>query len=205
MSKKKPIIGIVGAVGAGKSTVAAEFERLRCGVIRADVLNHEILNRSDIISQLKQWWSVSVIASDGKVDREAVSAIVLEDEKELKKLTDLVHPLIFQLQQEQIDAYQSDPDIKAIILDIPLLLEVKQEKLCDFLLFVRVKNEIRHQRLAKNRGWTTKKIKKIENLQINLDIKAKISEYIVENNSSIPETARQVSDILSLVREKTAG
>ena len=201
-SGQLPIIGIVGAVGAGKSTVAAAFERLGCGVIRADELNHEVLNRPAVLSQLKLWWGVNVIGMDGKVDRAAVSDIVFNNEKELKRLTDLVHPLIFQRQEEMISAFESESKVKAIILDIPLLLEIGQEVICDTLVYVRAEERLRIERLGRSRGWTREKIKKIENFQIGLDNKAKISEYTVENNSNIPETAKQVSRVLSLILEK---
>ena len=52
MMAKKPVIGIVGGVGAGKSTVAAEFGKLGCAVISADELNHEVLRRPEVIEQL---------------------------------------------------------------------------------------------------------------------------------------------------------
>ncbi|GAF79474.1 unnamed protein product, partial [marine sediment metagenome] len=49
MSRRKPIVGLCGGVGAGKSMVAKEFERLGCLVIDSDRLNHEVLRRPDVL------------------------------------------------------------------------------------------------------------------------------------------------------------
>ncbi len=49
VKRKKPIIGICGGVGAGKSRVAAEFARLGCLVVDSDKLNHEVLLQPDIL------------------------------------------------------------------------------------------------------------------------------------------------------------
>ncbi|MHC4772872.1 MAG: dephospho-CoA kinase, partial [Planctomycetota bacterium] len=40
----KPVIGIVGGIGCGKSTVAACFAGLGCAVIDADALAHAVLD-----------------------------------------------------------------------------------------------------------------------------------------------------------------
>jgi len=201
-SSTKPIIGILGAIGAGKSTVAAEFAKLGCGVIQADQLNHQLLQQPEIIAQLIDWWGVRVINPDGSVNRQALGDIVFEDSRELKKLTLLLHPLIEARQQELIKSYQSDPDINAIILDVPLLAEVGYSKLCDALVYVDTSKSARFDRLRKKCGWTAEKIKKVENLQLPLDKKAKMSEYTIDNNSDIPVTTSQVGRVLTMVLQK---
>jgi len=196
--KHKVIIGLAGGPGSGKSTVADEFEKLGCAVIRADVLNHEILRRPAIIKQVRTWWGERVLGADGQIDRETLGEIVFNDENELKKLTDLVHPLVEARQQELIQGQQDDPQVKAIVLDVPLLFEVGQNTLCDTVIFVRAEESVRLSRLQK-RGWTAKKAKKAENLQFALDTKGKMSDHTLDNNSSIPVLARQVAKLFSLL------
>ena len=202
MSGRKPIIGLLGAVGSGKTTVALEFGRVGCGVISADQLNHEILARPEIIEELRELFGERIIGPEGGIDREVLGDIVFSDEKELKKLTNLLHPKIKQLEKELIKVYEGKSEIKAVVLDIPLLLEVGEAKKCDFLVFVDSQESLRVERLGQKRGWGQEKIKKIENLQIGLDKKAKISEYNVCNNSSIPEIAKQVAEVFSSILER---
>jgi len=202
-SRKKCTIGIVGAVGAGKSSVAAEFARLGCGVIKADELAHECLGRPEIIEKIVGWWGADILDVEGEIDRGKVADIVFEDAAELEKLTNLVHPLIEHRIERLIHIYQEDTAIKAVVLDVPLLIERGLEKLCDFVIFVDTNEQKRAKRLKNNRGWTSRRIKKIENLQKSLDFKEKISEYSINNNSGILATAGQVEQIfLSILKQK---
>ena len=51
----KPVIGLTGGVGAGKTTVAEQFESLGCAVISADKLSHMMLERREVIDELVRW------------------------------------------------------------------------------------------------------------------------------------------------------
>ena len=202
MQNQKLTIGLAGGIGAGKSTVAQEFAKLGCAVISADELNHEVLRRPEVIERIRQWWGPGVLDDLGRVDRSALGQIVFDDPGQLKKLTDLVHPLIVDLQGDLIRAHQDDPRTKAIILDVPLLFEVGQNELCDKVVFVATDEQIRQKRIENRKGWDKKKTKNAENLQFALDTKAKMSDYRVQNNSSIPGLAVQIAKLLSALMQE---
>ena len=75
----KPVLGLLGAPGSGKSTVARAFADLGCGVIDADRLAHEALQSQPVRDQLAQWWGDDVLDDAGRVDRSAVGKIVFAD------------------------------------------------------------------------------------------------------------------------------
>ena len=195
----KPVIGIVGGVGAGKSTVAAEFGKLGCTVISADELNHQILRRPEVVEQVRQWWGPGVLDSQGQIDRQKVGKIVFDDQKSLDQLTGLVHPLIGRRQEELMAGAQEDPDVVAIVLDVPLLIETGQREMCDFLVFVETSEAVRRARLRNKGDWGPDRAKKVEKLQLALDIKARMSDYRVQNNSGAPDVAPQVASLLSMI------
>jgi dephospho-CoA kinase len=205
MGQEKVVIGLTGAVGAGKTTVAKQFGKLGCAVISADVIDHQVLERAAVAEELEQWWGPEILEAGGKVDRNALGNIVFEDSKEMKRLTDLVHPLILERQKALIREYQDDGSIKAIVLDVPLLFEVGQQGMCDSVVFVGCEEDLRVQRLQENRGWERDRIKKIENLQFGLDIKATMSDHRVDNNSTILALADSVAKIFSLILETQAA
>ena len=62
----KPIIGLAGGIGAGKSTVASILAELGAKVISSDRLNHEELDRPEVLQELRRWWGNGVIAPDGR-------------------------------------------------------------------------------------------------------------------------------------------
>jgi len=203
MKKGPVIIGITGPIGSGKSTAAAQFARLGCALINADKLNHEILTQPQVIERISRWWGPDLLNAEGKIDREALGSIVFADEAALKQLTDLVHPLIAQREKELIRAYQQDPAIAAVVLDVPLLFESGQDKWCDFVIFIQSEAHLRLERL-KNRRWSAEKIKKIKkwgNFQLALDKKAKMSDHILRNNSGICDLTKQVVELYSKILE----
>jgi dephospho-CoA kinase len=147
-------------------------------------------------------WGGRVLREDGRIDHNRLSDIVFSDTAELRKLTDLMHPMIEERQNGLIETYLSDNKVVAIVLDVPLLYEVGWEKHCDCVVFVFCEDEVRHERIRQSRNWDVEKIKKIENFQLALDKKAEISEYTVVNKSSIPDLAKQVDILLALVLEE---
>ena len=154
------------------------------------------------VSQVVAWWGDKVLDNSGRISREKLGEIVFADPEELSKLTDLVHPKVFEWQRVIVQEYMTDSEIKAILLDVPLLVEVGWEKQCDCLVYVWTEDTVRRERLREKRGWDMEKIKKIEKLQIVLDKKVKKSEYTVENSSDIPDLALQVEKIFSLILRK---
>ena len=72
----KPVIGILGGIGAGKSTVAREFAKLDCRVIDGDAIGHELLAEPDVGRELRGRWGAEIFRADGGVDRAALAARV---------------------------------------------------------------------------------------------------------------------------------
>lgn len=202
MLNKKPIIGLLGAPGSGKTTVADQLQQLGCAVIRADAINHELLRRAEIIEQISQWFGPSVLDSQGFIDRRLLGDVVFSDESAREKLNSLLHPLVEKEEKTLLASHKQDKEVKAIVLDVPLLLEVGQENWCDALIYVFTDQSVRISRLETSRGWSAKKAKNVENSQLALDTKAKISEYSLCNNSSISDLEIQTAKILSLILEK---
>ncbi|MBN2375154.1 MAG: dephospho-CoA kinase [Sedimentisphaerales bacterium] len=197
--KNKPIIGLTGGAGAGKTTVARQFEKLGCAVIDADQLNHEVLTNPEIVHQIEQWWGPEVLGAGGLIDREVVGRIVFADENELRKLTNLVHPLISDREQAQMAKFLEDPTVKAVVLDVPLLYETGQDKWCDKIVFVQTESGDRQKRVAKKRGWDEERLKKVEKIQMPLDSKAKRADYVIANKSTISSLETGVTQVLSQI------
>ena len=202
MAKKNAIIGLTGAPGAGKSTVARQFEKQGCAVIDADQLNHEVLTNPNVIQEIVSWWGKQVQRADGQLDPEAIGRIVFENPDKLNQLTKLVHPLIAERENELISLYQGTSELAAVVLDVPLLCETGQDKWCDVVVFVDCEESIRQKRLKKNRGWEEEKRKKIENLQLGVNFKAQKADYVIRNNSSVSEIAVQVKQLLTKIQSR---
>ncbi len=195
---KKTIIGILGGIGSGKSTVAAEFAKLGCKVIDADKIAHELLDEPDVKTKIVNLFGRAILDSAGKIVCEKLAEVVFNDADKLSSINQIIHPLVLQRSEELIQKYNSQNQVKAIILDMPLLVEVGWDKRCDKLIFVDCKKKLRLNR-AKKLGFDENQVKIRENFQISLDNKANLADNTIENNSDFSALARQVTDIFSYI------
>ena len=198
MSKNKPIIGILGGIGSGKSTAAAAFACLGCAVIDADALAHEVLGRPEVVAAVAERFGDEVLDAAGAVDRRRLARAVFEDPAGVEFLNGLIHPRVLRVCEGLIEQYQADA-VSGVVLDMPLLLEAGWEKKCDFLVFVDCEAAKRLERSAKKGKMDASQLKKREKYQISLDKKKEIAHYRVHNNSEISDVAEQIAQIFSCI------
>jgi dephospho-CoA kinase len=192
---KKPVIGILGAIASGKSTVAKELQTLGCAVIDADTMAKDFLKHQDVKQQIRERFGDGVFDPAGAVDRAKLADVVFDDAKAVQAIDDIIHPRVMKEVEGLMEQFQNDPAVKALVLDVPLLLEVGWEKRCDKLIFVRCDEQKRQARVEKRGFFDKNQLKKREIFQISLDKKEKISHYIVNNNDSLSELTRQIGEI----------
>ena len=195
--KKKPIIGILGGVGSGKSTVAAEFAKLGCVVIDADKIAHELLDKKNVQDKIVDLFGKNILDSGGKIDRKKLADIVFADADKLLSLNSIVHPLVLSRAEQLIKRYNQQNQVKAIVLDMPLLVEAGWAERCDKLIFVDCGRQLRVNRARKLGILGENKLKIRENFQISLDKKIDIADNMIDNNSDFSGLAKQVADIFS--------
>ena len=194
---KKPIIGILGGIGSGKSTVAAAFRDVGCRVIDSDAIVHSLLRREDVRARLVDVIGAGILDSSGMIDRAALAQAAFGQRETLKFLMDVLHPLVLERTEALMDIYQGQTEVCGIVLDMPLLLEVGWEKKCDFLVFVDCSEEKRRQRAKKSKKIDFEQLKIRESFQISLDKKKQKAHYIVYNNSDKSDMAEQIAQIFS--------
>ena len=200
--KKKPIIGILGGVGSGKSTVAAEFAKLGCEVIDADKIAHELLERKVVREKIVASFGEAILDSAGKINHRKLADIVFADADKLSLLNKIIHPLVLERAEELIKRVKHQNQVKAIVLDMPLLVEVGWAKRCDKLIFVECEQQLRAERTKKMGIFSKNQLKIRENFQISLDNKESIADNIIDNNSGFSALAGQVTDIFSCIMGK---
>jgi len=192
----KPVIGILGGIGSGKSTVAAEFAKLGCKVIDADKIAHELLDSKTVKEEIVGLFGEVVLDSSGKIEHKKLAGVVFASGDKLDSLNGVIHPLVLARTEELIEQCNQQNQVKAIVLDMSLLVEVGWAQRCDRLIFVNCEQKIRAER-AKKKGFDENQIKIRENFQISLDNKESLADNIVENNSGFSALVRQIADIFS--------
>jgi len=196
---RKPVIGIVGGVGSGKSFVARLLASLGCAVIDADELVRQAYREPQVIDAIRRWWGDDVVRADGEVDRKRIASIVFDNPAELAKLEGLLHPRVNAERARLREQYQADPDVVAIVEDTPLLLEKGLDKDCDVLVFIESSLADRQRRVAAHRGWSAEQLAGREKKQTPLDIKAQRADYVVQNHGDEATCLAHVRRVLSRI------
>lgn len=203
MNPSKPVIGLAGGIGGGKSAVAAEFEKLGCVVIDSDRLNHEVLETTDVKRILSDWWGEDVIGPDGRIRRDLIAQVIFSDPAARRRLESLVFPLIDARRTAIMQESIQDPAVKAIVLDSPLLFESGLDRQCSAIVFVEATEATRLRRLREARGWDLEELHRRERWQTPVATKRAQSDYTIHNEDPAELLRSQVSEVLERIVSKT--
>lgn len=195
----KPVIGLAGGIGSGKSTVARLLADLGAAVISSDELNREELETPGVKKTLQTWWGSRALTPEGRVNRAGIREIVAADPDARKRLEALLHPLVGKRRLELTNQYQNDPAVRAIVWDSPLLYEAGLASDCDAVVFVDADDGVRRERVLRERGWTAPQLERLEKTQKPLDFKRTSADYRVVNNSDRDALRPQVEDVFSRI------
>ncbi|MCI0462461.1 MAG: dephospho-CoA kinase [Gemmataceae bacterium] len=194
-SDRKPVIGLIGGIGSGKSRVAAEFARRGARVIGGDRLGHEALLDPDIKARVVQRWGTGLLDENGEIERKRLAAIVFADPAERKALEAISFPWIERRLVEEIDRARQDPQVRLILVDAAVMLEAGWNRHCDWLVYVHAPRELRERRLAEQRGWSAKEVDARTGAQMPLSDKISRADYVLDNSGSLEEMTRQIDDL----------
>jgi len=151
------VIGLVGRIGAGKSTVARRFAEHGAAVIDADRLAHEALADPAVLGEVVARFGAAVRDAAGGIDRAALARLVFgptpAHDAALADLEALVHPWV----RRRIEAALAAASARAVVLDVPLLVQAGWADLCTDLVVVHCEDPVRRGRLAA-RGWSPEQI-----------------------------------------------
>jgi len=193
-----PVIGVAGGIGAGKSTISGIFKRLGAVIIDADAIAHHVLESPETAAEIEREFGPAVLEGS-KVSRRALSDVVFSDRGELDKINAIIHPAVIAECNRIMEKSRKDPRCRAVVVDAPLLFETGLDRLCDVVVFVEAAEPVRLERLAASRGWDRQELKRREKFQDSLISKRKRADYIIDNNGSLEDTARQAGEIWKAV------
>lgn len=187
------ILGILGGIGSGKSTVTDMFAALGANTLDADSIAHELIEKEETKSTLQQWWGDEIFTAEGKVDRTKIAKKVFSDAAELVRLNNLIHPEVRKRIEEDIGKFMegNGKEKKLLVLDVPLLASSTLRDFCDEIIFVSSDETLRQSRIQL-RGWSNQDLKKRESCQVPENEKKELAGFIINNSGSLDETRQQV-------------
>jgi dephospho-CoA kinase len=195
-SSTKPVIGLIGGIGSGKSQAAAAFARHGARVVSGDKAGHEALQQRDIRDCVVRRWGAGVLNEQGEINRRRLGALVFADPAQLRELEALVFPYIERRLREEIDAARRDPTVRFILLDAAVLLEAGWMPMCDQIVYVHAPRAVRLRRLGEQRGWSPEEVSAREQAQLPLTEKVTRADRALDNSGPLEVLDRQVATLL---------
>lgn len=199
LKNPKPVIGLAGGIGSGKSWVARQLGTMGCRVIEADRLARQALSDPEVIEAIVGRWGTGVLDESGAVDRAKVASCVFEQPEERAFLEQLIHPRVAAKRQEMRKLLFADPETVAVVEDCPLLFESGLSESCDAVIFVDAPRSTRLKRVQRERHWDDQELERRENAQLPLDIKSARSDHIFINDSDATSTPDRLRSILDQI------
>ena len=169
------VVGMLGGVAAGKSTVARSLAEAGFRILDADQIAHRLYAEDKELRRgLSSEFGADVLTPTG-VDRQALGRRVFDDPSARRRLEAMVHPAVHdRLLQDLRDA--AAEGVRAV-LDVPLLLESGWESHCDSLIFVETAEATREAR-ALARGWADGDRMRREAVQTPLEEKRAAADFV---------------------------
>jgi dephospho-CoA kinase len=195
------VLGLTGSIGMGKSTTASLFVEAGVPVYDADAAVHR-LYEGEAVKAIEAAFPGTT--ADGKVDRTRLSARVVHDPYAMKRLEEIVHPMLGASRQKFLeDAERSGAPVA--VVDVPLLFETGGEKRVDAVVVVTTTPEVQRERILARPNMTGEKLQAILARQMPDAEKRKRAHFLVDTSHGLDPVRAQIRDILTQAAKMTAG
>jgi dephospho-CoA kinase len=186
------ILGLTGSIGMGKSTTAKLFAEAGVPVYDADASVHR-LYEGEAVSAIEAAFPGTT--ADGKVDRTKLSARVVHDPLAMKRLEQIVHPMLGASRQKFLSEAEQSGAAVAVV-DVPLLFETGGEKRVDAVVVVTTTPEVQRERILARDAMTPEKLDAILARQLPDAEKRKRAHFVVDTSHGLDPVRERIRDIL---------
>jgi dephospho-CoA kinase len=199
--KKNLIIGLTGGIACGKTTVAGLFQNFGAHVIDADLVGHQLLREDPSVKKkLVATFGASILDSKNEIDRSKLGRIVFHSPDQLQALSKIVHPPIIERIKADIAKKSAAAEKSIIVIDAALLIELNLTYIVDFVVLVYADENMQMQRLTQ-RGLSYEDARRRINSQMPSHEKTRFADFIIYNNGSLSNTAKQAKEVWRALTE----
>ncbi len=199
------VVGLTGSIGMGKTTAAGMLRDMGVPVHDADAEVHRLLSAggAGVAAVAREFPSALKKTEGGEsfIDRAALGQAVFGHPERLKKLEDILHPLV-RAASDAFKEYHREKGAEMIVLDIPLLFETKGEDRVDVILCVTADTATQKARVMARPGMTEEKFKSILARQMPDEEKIKRSDYVVRSDRGFDDMRGQLMTIVGELKAR---
>ena len=199
MSEEKMLrVGLTGSIGMGKSTTAEMFRGEGIAVLDSDEIVHD-LYKGPAAAEIER--AFPGVVSIGAVDRQRLSARVLNDPAALKRLEEIVHPMVWAARDALVEELRRKGD-RIVVFDIPLLFETGAEKDFDAVVVVTAPEDVQKARVLAREGMTAEKFASILVKQTPDVEKRARADFVVHTDRGLDAAREEVRNIIKALEAR---
>ena len=189
-------VGLTGGIGSGKSEVTRRFAALGAKVIDADAIAREVVQPGTPgLAAVIEEFGPGVRAADGTLDREAVAAIVFNDDDARARLNAITHPLIGERVFALLAEFEAEDPDGILINDVPLIAEAGVAERYEVVVVVDAPVETQLDRLVRLRGMTREAAQARIDVQATREQRLAIADYVIVNDGDLDSLQGQVEQV----------
>ena len=192
------VLGLTGSIGMGKTTTAKMFAKYGIPVWEADTSVHKLYSKEgEAVELFKEKFPSSIV--NNEVSRAELKKLINDDERNLKTIETLIHPLVSNDRKRFVKAAEKK-NIPLIVLDIPLLFEKGHEKSVDYIVVVSVTKETQRKRVLKRNTMTPEMVEKILKIQMSDAEKRQKADFVIITDT-LEQAEIKVLEIITKLKD----
>lgn len=201
------IFGLTGGIACGKSTVTKTFRKHEIPIVDADIVARQVADIGTVGSfLLMKTFGKDFFLEDGSLNRVKLGALVFSEKTAMKKINDIMGPLIQDESVHQIQRwlqYLSDHGMDLIVgYDAALICEMGNSKKYRPLIVVSCPQDMQVERLMKRNSLTRAEAMARISAQMPVAEKIAMADYVVDTSRTVEESILQTESIIKQLRNQ---
>lgn len=202
-------VGLTGSIAVGKSFVLSVFRELGCDVLDADQTARDVvLPGTTGLSRIVEYFGDDILKENGELDRARLGSIVFADREKRKILNSIVHPLVFEAQDQWLAGREAENPDGIAIVDAALMIESEGYKRFTKLIVVWCEPAIQLKRLTARDAISEAEALRRIDAQMPQVEKKKYADFLIDTSKGHEDTRRQAAEIfdrLSVLAKEISG
>ncbi len=189
-------VGLTGSIAVGKSYVCDIFRELGAVVLDADVTAREVVAKDSIgLRLITKEFGEGILDSEGSLDRTKMGELIFADGNKRQLLNSIVHPLVYEKQNEWLEQIAEENLNVIAIIDAALMIETGGYKRFDKLIVVFCDLDVQLQRLMLRNELTQSDALRRINAQMPQEEKKLFADFLIDTTNGYDPAKAQTIEV----------